>query len=62
MEDFPSHKRLQEFVSSFHIGTNLEEDYALVPVFVINHPLLVFKDYEGEHTKFVCTLPKRNWA
>ena len=49
-------------MSSFHIGTNLEEDYTLVPVSAITHPLFVFKDYEGEHTKFFCTLPKRNWA
>ena len=62
VEDLPWNKRLQDFVSSFHIGTNFEEDYTLVPVSAITHPLFVFKDYEGEHTKFFCTLPKRNWA
>ena len=52
VEDLPWNKRLQDFVSSFHIGTNFEEDYTLVPVSAITHPLFVFKDYEGEHTKF----------
>ena len=49
-------------MSSFLIGTNLEEDYTLVPVSAITHPLFVFKDYEGEHTNSFYTLPKRNWA
>ena len=49
-------------MSSFHIGTNFEQDYTLVPVSAITHPLFVFKDHEGEYTKFFCTLPKRNWA
>ena len=40
----------------------MEEDYTFVPVSAITHPLFVFKDYKGEHTKFFCTLPKRNWA
>ena len=52
VEDLPWNKRLQDFVSSFHIGTNFEQDYTLVPVSAISHPLFVFKDYEGEHTKF----------
>ena len=59
LEDLPWNKRLQEFVSSFHIGTNLEEDYALVPVSAITHLVFVFKDYEGEHTKFCLYITKK---
>ena len=61
-DDFPWEKRLNEFVSSFQIDLETDDDYALVPLSSIVHPLFVFQDYDGDPSKFYCSLPKRNWS
>ena len=52
---------MNEFVSSFQIDLETDDDYALVPLSSIVHPLFVFQDYDGDPSKFYRLLPKRNW-
>ena len=61
-KDLPWETRTREFISTFSLSTNFEQNYELAPLSSIVHPLYAFRDYGGVSRKFFCTLPKRNWA
>ena len=61
-KDLPWDVRTGEFISTFSLSTNFQNNYVLAPLSSIVHPLYVFRDYGGIVTKFFCALPKRNWA
>ena len=50
------------FISSFMLRENFVKNRVLVPTSVVVKPLFVFDDYEGDHRRKFCSLPKRNWA
>ena len=62
IRDLPWDTRKSNFISSFLLSTNFEENYILVPVSSIVHPMFAFQDYGGVDNKFFTSIPKRNWA
>ncbi len=52
----------RNFIHPFNVSVNFKENYVLVPIEAIVHPLLVFPDYGGVENAYFISLPKRNWA
>jgi hypothetical protein len=52
----------EDFISSFMLSDNFLKNYVIIPTSAIVKSLFVFDDYEGDHKRKFCSLPKRNWA
>ena len=54
---------MTSFVSKFELGFDRDiQDYVVVPIESIAHPLAVFQNYGGNYKEYCCALPKRKWG
>ena len=51
-----------QFIVSFELGQDRENDLCVVPVYSIVHPLYVFKNEGGLVGEYFCSIPRRHWA
>ena len=60
--DLPWDVQQNNFISSFLLNNNFEENYRMVPVLSIVFPMLAFQDYGGVGNNVFTSIPKSNWT